>query len=318
MKTLLDKIRDVLIGLVLFLIAVLVASCSTGTPATAFDPNLSAVQSQLTAEAAQNQAQLYSAMATGTAAAPIIAITQTAAAQQIDATSTAQALAYQQQAWTITAQSVQSTETAAMTATARAWTPTPNATMTAVFAQSYADATRVANEITLNNLEVERARDSNVAKVVITYGGAIVLMILIVIGFYQFLRVKAFVPHQVDERGKVIPMINVIDGTAFDIERSANGMIGTTQKFLAQLPKITAERQADVTELAQKVDMFTRARLSASLFKQLENREPLALPEPVKPLDTNFLLPSWDLMSAWDSKDGIPYYTARGMEIIDE
>jgi hypothetical protein len=284
---------------ILIFIGFLLASCGPTPSATAFDPNLSAIQQQMTAQAAENQAQLYSAMATGTAQAPILAITQTAAAQQVQFTGTAEALAYQQQMWTMTAQSVQSTETAAMTGTAMAWTPTSNATMTMVFAQSYADATRVANEIAINNLEVERARNTNAAKMVITYGAAIVFMILVVAGYYQFLRMKAFIPHTVDERGKVIPMINVIEGTAFDIEKSANGMIGTGTKFLAQLPKITAERQDPIVARAQMTDMATRAKLPLRLLRELQNPDAPTLGESAKdvqPILIDYPLPEWN---AW-------------------
>lgn len=287
-------IRDALVGLVLFLVALFLVSCTTPS-ATAFDPNLSAVQAQLTAEAAQNQAQLYSAMATGTAQAPIVDITRTAAAFEI-------AEAYARSTSTAAAQ----THMAALTVTAQIWTPTPNATMTAVFAQSYADATRVANEITLNNLAVERARDSNIWNARKEMIFLISLLLVALAAAYALIKRMSIVPQAVDERGRIVPVINVLEGTIVDIERSANGMVDMSKKFLAQLPAITAERQADVTTLAQKVDMSTRAKLPLSLLKkldQLENPERPALPAPDEeqdPILIDYPLPEWnDWMQNW-------------------
>jgi FtsK/SpoIIIE family len=283
--------RQLLVALFLVL-----SGCATPT-AGGFDPNLAAAQAQLTAEAAKREQFLYSQMATGTAQAPIIAITQQAA----------------QLSFSMTQGSIN------QTATAIFWTPTStpiptitpsataNATTTAVFNASRAESTQVA-------LSLERAEMTNQLNAFKWYTVGAVVLIAALTAAYMLIKRYSFIPHQVDERGKAIPMISVLDGVAFDIERSANGMIGMGQKFLKQLPQITAERQDATTARAQMVDMATRARLSKRLMD--EQRGQLALPAPVE-LNTNFLLPSWDIINGWDGKNGIPYYTARGLETID-
>lgn len=289
--------REALAGVVLFVAVLLLTSCGT-----AFDPNLAAHD-------AQYQAERYGLMATGTAEAQIMPITQTSAAITAQAAN-AQATTY----------SGMVTQQALQTQTAFSWTPTPQPTATANMPATQA-AVIVIAQATQMQLETERAENNNMIKSIFWYGAGIVAMIVLVALAYMLIKKFAMMSHQITEQGRIIPMVNVVDAVAFDIERSANGMIGTTQKFLKQLPLITASRQAEVTALSQKTDMTTRARLPLSILKRLDELEkpdmPL-LPEPAKPLDTSFLLPSWDLMKSWDSKDGIPYYTARGMEIINE
>src|SRR5512138_3147817 len=74
----------------------ILAGCTASPSPAVFDPNLSAVRSQMTANAANDDAQIYAVMATGTAQAPIVHITETAAEfsfigtkASIDGTSTA-------------------------------------------------------------------------------------------------------------------------------------------------------------------------------------------------------------------------------------
>jgi hypothetical protein len=291
-----------------FLLILLLGACST-TPTPNSQPDLfvEALQARATSEAALETAQFQENFLTATAQAPIIHITETAAAQSQNATTTSQALAMQQQYWTVTAQSIQETQTAAMTATANSWTPTPNATMTAVFAYSHAEATAI-------NLETERKEITNTMRAVSGYTVAFIAIILSIAAGYVAIRRYSFIPQPVDEHGKATPMIGVIDGVAWDIERSANGVIGTNMKFLKQLPQITGERQDAVTARSQMVDAATRSKLPRRL---IESQGQGLLSPPLPSIESNFLLPSWEIINGWDGKNGIPYYTANGLEIID-
>lgn len=295
-----------------FLLILLLGACST-TPTPNSQPDLfvEALQARATSEAALETAQFQENFLTATAQAPIIHITETAAAHSQNATTTSQALAMQQQYWTVTAQSIQETQTAAMTATANSWTATanswtatPNATSTAVFAALNAQSTYVA-------LDVERAQTTNMIKAFWLYVVGGIVLVLAILFAYVEIRRLSFMAQPVDERGKATPMIGVIDGVAWDIERSANGVIGTNMKFLKQLPQITGERQDAVTARSQMVDAATRSKLPRRL---LESQGQGLLPLPS--IESNFLLPSWDIINGWDGK-GIPYYTANGLDVID-
>jgi hypothetical protein len=284
----------------LIFIGFFLASCSPAPSATAFDPNLSAARAQLTAEAAENQAQLYSAMATGTAQAPITHITETAAAISfintqlaVDRTSTAIS-------WTPTASPVPTITPS----------PTPNVEMTGTFAAMFAIQTQTV-------LQVQRAENTNKAKELFTWAAVafIFALLFVAVGFsIPYIKRLAIKPLTVDERGRIIPMSNVLEGTIIDVERSANSVVSMKEKLLAQLPKISAERQADVTRLSQMTDLATRAKLPRQLLDNISRPAGL-LPAPVD-VETSFLLPSWELINSWDGK-GIPYYTARGLEVID-
>ena len=232
---------------VLFLL-ILLTGCAAPT-ATAFDPNLSAARARLTAQAENSQAELYELMATGTAQAPIIDITETAAGL----------IAVQTQG------SIDKTETAVL------WTPTPspiptvtpsptrNATMTLVF-----------EEVELiqaqNDLQIEREEMTNTARAVVWYVLAAVILMVGILYAYVHIRRLSFVPIPENEQGRSQAMLNVIDATASDIERSTNGTVGVNRNFLKQLPAITAERQDEVTARSQMVDMATRARLPKRLL----------------------------------------------------
>jgi len=167
-------------------------------------------------------------------------------------------------------------------------------------------------------LTVERAEMTNTMRAVWGYATALIAMIVTVMYAYTHLKRLALSPNPVDERGKAMPMINVVDGTAWDIERSANGMIGITQNYLQQLPAVTAERQDQVVARSQMVDVNTRmSRLPKRLVDTQSQTHLLEAPAESVSMETNFLLPSWNIIDGWDGKNGIPYYTTRGLEIID-
>lgn len=295
---------------IIFLLALFILmGCASPTSPTAFDPNLYAVQQRMTAQSAQEQANLYSMMATGTAQAPIIAITQAAAAQQMESTGTAQAMLYQQQSWTVTAQSVQSTETAAMTATAMAWTPTPNATMTLVFAKVDADINQL-------QLEKERAEIRNNFYAILpglvfalVAGGLILLMIWVS-------RRERYKPAQVDERGNLLPILDAVEGIWTDVDTmpnyrgdSSDSLKSMFREWLRkklelqpQLPAITAERQAEVKKRDQAIDLATRANLPKRSWKEFTNPDTTALPSPQEDelIPVDYPLPEWnEWMQKW-------------------
>jgi hypothetical protein len=292
-------------GVCVFFILVLVISAAGCAPAPTEEHSqdlfLEAQQARATSDAALQAAEFQERYLTATAQAPIIHITETAAAYQINATSTAQASLYRSQSWTVTAQSIQATETSAMTATALAWTPTPNATMTVVFAQLQADATQI-------HLQAENATTRAEMQATGWYTLITIVFILAVAFAYVFARRLSMMPHIMDERGRSVPMIDVLDGTAWDIERSANAVMGVKRQFLLQLPKITDARQDAVIERSQMVDAGTRTRQGKRL---------LNAPNPIASYSgTSFELPEWTVLKDWDGR-GIPYYTAGGLEVVD-
>ena len=144
----------------LFLVLLALTACVPTTQAQR-DLFTDAQSARGTADAALQQAQYQERFLTATAEAPIVHITETAAAQSVQSTSVAQSMVIEQQYWTATAQSIQETQTAAMTHTAMAWTPTPNATSTAVFAALNAEGTQIANNVARDNLELERQQYTN-------------------------------------------------------------------------------------------------------------------------------------------------------------
>lgn len=289
----------------IILYGLIISACSPAeinTPIvqpSVFDPNISAVQAQLTANAAQDQAQIFGQMATGTAQAPIIAITQTAAD-----------FAIQQAYAAATSTAAAQTQVAAYTSTAQSWTPTPNATMTAVFAQSYAEATQIANIAIEDNQRIERVQLTNRAKAFSLYAVGIVALLVGVAFAYTHIKKLAYIPNPVDERGKPQPMIEVVNAVAWDIDRSTNGVIGATQTFLKSLPAITAERQDLVTEHAQMVDMQTRIAKIPKRLLEAQSLKFLSAPESEEESleaaadmhDAELLLPAWNVINGWDGQ----------------
>lgn len=243
----------------LLLLGLLLAGCvSTATSPTSPDLYANVQNSKATSDAALQQAYYQSQFLTATAEAPIIRITETAAG-----------MIYQQQAWTVTAQSIQSTETAAMTRTAMAWTPTPDATQTAVFVLAAAEGTQIANNIERDNLELQRQQDINDFKGKLPAYSFVVVVLVLIIFVVLLVRRWSFQAAQVDPRGNVLPLLNVVDGTYTDMDRSPNfqgqlksGLIKrwaeTKLNLPPLLPAVTAARQDATTERDQMIDLATR------------------------------------------------------------
>jgi hypothetical protein len=259
--------------LILLPFFLLITSCATPTN----NPDLfSSVQSsRATSDAAAQQAYYQSQFLTATAGAPIVHITETAAG-----------MIYQQQMWTATAQSVQSTgtaaaqsvqstETAAMTQTAMAWTPTPNATMTAVFVMAAAEATQIANNAERDRLELQRQQDINDFKGKLPAYSFVIVVLVLAIALTFISRRERYRPIPVDGRGNPLPMLDVVEGTATDVDRNPNYRSDLRENMFKQwlrrkldlpplLPEITAKRQDETTQRDQLLDLGTRGLLQTA------------------------------------------------------
>lgn len=301
--------RNMVLTVLAVLFLVVVAGCG-GVPAT-IDPYVAVEQANQTAEAAQDKVQYYSSQLTATAQAPIVEITQTAAAFEM-----------QMMFVSATAQSIAATETVAVTQTAMAWTPTPNATMTAVFANSYAEATQIANEIELSNLEVERAKSTNFIRAMAAYVIGFVALVGALMWCIGLARKKSVYAVPMSEYGDKQPIL--VDGIVIDPDRMPNGMAIASPKYVASLPAITEQRQADVTNRDQVIDLRARTSVkSAAVQKLLETNglhNLLDKPQNDTPLLNDvFPLPEWNLINGWNGeKSLLPYgITASGLDFVN-
>lgn len=256
-----------------FLLLLLAACVPAGSP----DLYSSSQNSRATADSALQQAYYQEQFLTASAEAPIVHITETAAA-----------MAIQQQFWTSTAQGVQSTETAAMTQTAMAWTPTPNATMTAVFVMAAAEATQVANNIERDTLELQRQQDINDFQGKLPAYSFVIIVLVLAIFLTFVSRRERYRPVPVDARGNPQPMLDVVDGTVTDSDRNPNYRGELRDDLFKQwlrrklylpplLPEITARRQDETTQRDQLLDLGTRGLPSGnqnqSAAKKLAGQE---------------------------------------------
>jgi hypothetical protein len=280
----------------------ILAAC---VPAASTDLYGSANSNQLTANAALLLAQYQRDALTATAQAPIVHITETAAALVVQ----------EAQAQSTNAAAIQ-TQAGGWTQTAQWWTPTPNATSTAAFALLNAQSTQMANQAVRDNLQLEREKYTNNFWAIlpgITYA---ILAGILIIGVMLIVRSRRYQPAKVDARGNVLPLLDVVEGTFTDIDRSPNFRGGLNESLLKQwmrkkldlpllLPEVTAKRQDETTQRDQLLDLASRGlpQLSAG---QKEVKK-LAGQEMTKQLsDTN-------LESRFKILDG----TASNLEVID-
>ena len=248
--------------IILFFLTVLAtASCA---PAVPYDqmPGMGGNSNyRATADAALVAAQWQEAGMTATAQAPIIHVTETAAA-----------LAMQQQLWTATAQSVQETQVAAATGTANSISIT--ATVAAVNAQS----TAISNAAMRDTLELQRQQSNNAFFAQLGQMAPLLILSLavggILLGYTIIARKQQFQVLEVDDRGNVKPVMNVRNGTYTDPDRNPNYRGHVSDDLLRafvlwvlernfgfrypSLPEITAARQDAATERDQMIDLATR------------------------------------------------------------
>ncbi len=259
-----------------FFLFLVIALAGCGTPLAPYDQlpgaqNSSSQNYRATANAALQQADWQDAAMTATAQAPIINITETAAA-----------LAMQQQLWTTTAQSVQETQIAQVTGTAQ------SIAVTSTVAKLNADNQVLANAVARDNLALQRQANNNAF--VATMGQMAPLLALAmavgltIIFANTYVRKMRYQPAKVDERGNVLPMVDIVDRSFIDIDRSPNFRGKVSDEVLAKilayilekkfgikpmLPEVTAKRQDGTTERDQMIDLATRG-LPATAS---ENRE---------------------------------------------
>jgi|GEM_PF-2033765 len=295
------------ISLTIFLLFGLSACTSATEMKPTSDPiqvYVDANSSQATAVAAIATAEYHAGQLTATAEAPIVAITQTAAAFQMELMFTS-----------ATAASVSATETMAVTQTAAAWTPTHNATMTAVFVASAAEATHTANQIELSNLQVERARVTNFTRAISIYTVGFALLIVAMAWGIGLARKHSVYAVPTNEQGDKAAI--VLDGVVMDVDRLPNGVGQLTGGFVKQLPPVTAERQDVVTAHDQMIDLKARTRVTSAAVDRLLKSQGLgnSLPAPaanqlaastVSDDDLNLPLPPWEFITRWDVREPLP------------
>jgi hypothetical protein len=256
---------------------------------TACAPSSPTINPAFELERAKVEAQYYEAQLTATAQAPILEVTRAAAAVEM----------------TMQVQNLQGTQTAIpLTSTAQMWTPTvtptPTINVTGTLAVEQMNA-----EVESMRLETERQQTTNTALAVAPY-----ILVAFSFGlamFLGFVSVKRFsmMPTPINADGKLHPVLNVLDGVVIDLDRMANGAGQVSQKWLAALPEITAERQHLVTSQAQTVDLQTRVkRLPSSLVAaqakpMIEAPKQLTAPV-VSDDDINMPLPPWEFITRWD------------------
>lgn len=285
----------------LLLLTLAACAAPTAVPATVatVDPFIALDSAQRTAEAAQDQAQTYSRQLTATAEAPIIALTSTAGAWQMQ-------LAYAE----ATSQAVSATETAVMTQTAMSWTATPNATSTVVAAQAEAATTQIANETRLSDLAVERARTTNLIRAVSLYVIGFAVLVLALAWGIGLARKHSVYAIPTNENGDKSAIL--IDGIVMDVDRLPNGMGQMTKSYIAQLPGVSAERQELVTMRDQQIDLKARTKVTNAALEKFMKEHALNVPTPtattlaripetvVTEDDVNMPLPPWDFIKQWD------------------
>lgn len=245
-------------------LAALLAACM---PAEADHASPSAFElaqrSQATAEAAQDAARFYGEQLTATAVAPIVHITETAAAFQVQAqadqaTSTAAA------AFQVQAQADQATSTAAaFTATAIQQAAVSTATAMQndadlALSRKQAEQTAVANQATRDDLELERQRLTNKTEALRPYLMLLFAGVVLAVVVLQIVRQARFRAVPRDARGDAVPLLDTIDGVVVDIDRNPNYASSTQRQDLPLLPPVTGERQDLVTMRDQLVDLATR------------------------------------------------------------
>ncbi len=301
---------------IIFILFLFLTACGmpTATSSTV-DPFVAVESAQRTAAAAQDQADFYGSQLTATAEAPIVAITQTAAA-----------FAMNQQYAQATSQASQMTQTAALTQTAQSWTPTPvptstpNLTATMAVLELSATAQVMSNEVVKDNLSVERAKSTNMLYAAAPYLVGFAVLVLVLIFAYVAVQRFAHVATQIhDLTGKPRPLLNVLDGVVVDIDRSPNGAMQLRKGYLNQLPAITSDRQDAVTNRAQLVDLQTRrSRLPKQLVERqaITNTNEAMLSASAEHL---FPLPAWDLVKGWNQDQNmLPLGNSdKGMEYWD-
>lgn len=223
-----------------------------------------AESSDATSQAAAQRAIVLKGALTATAGAPIMEITQTAAAVSVYSTQISVMGTATAQAWTSTPQ-----PTATITPS-----PTPNLTATLGISQLHAQETLIANDLQTSALALERQQRTNRFWAVALPVLYVVALALVILAFLDWRRAKRFRAAPVNAQGAAIPVIDLTTGTLTDASRNPNFQSEMYADLLRQIlwavarsrfqlpapaPVVTSERQDMVTRQQQMVDMVARA-----------------------------------------------------------
>jgi hypothetical protein len=200
------------------------------------------IQAQATLNAMQATSQALSANLTATAYAPT---------QQAIVTATERAWIVA--GWTVTAAVEQSATAVSNTATALAWTPTPNFTATVEAAEASAQATALYGQAVSVELAIERERMMNKVQAAAPWAALAVILVSALVLAFRWSRVR---PIQRDERGDA-PLL-IIDGKVYDADRNPYPLVDLSgEKPL--IPALTApDLQNATTARDQMIDLATR------------------------------------------------------------
>ncbi|MCX7756091.1 MAG: hypothetical protein N2117_12750 [Anaerolineales bacterium] len=265
----------------------------TPAPSATPDPYLIALGQ------AQSQATKQSLDATSMAIE--VGMTQTALAPTLRAAETATERAWLQMGWTATAALEQTAAAISGTATAQAWTPTPNYTATIESAAASARATALYGEAVSVELAAERERMMNWLWAVTPWAGMVTALGVFLAIAWRWSKTR---PIQRDPRGDA-PLL-IVDGKVYDADRNPYPVAD----FSGQKPVIpaltTLELQAAATARDQMIDLVTRGEATPQRRSQAaalmddaarENALPAPVtvsvvqPEQVKPVMRDVLPP---------------------------
>ena len=301
----------------MFLTLVLLAACAPAGPVTVngVDPYIAAEQAKRDAEEAQGKVEFYETQLTGTANAPIVAITSAAAALSIELTKTI-----------ATEQSGIKTQAAGATATAVLWTPTPSPTPT-INVTGTLTVEKMNAEVAAIKLDTEKREITNKFWAVILPIFLLVLLMAVGYGAITYSRERK---QNVVERGNgdAPIVINRVTGEIVDQDANPNFTTGVSESLLRQMfeqwlerkygfqtkyPRITAERQDIVKSRDQMIDLKTRTKVStAAVQKLLESQGVKFLPpttssEPIVQVTSDletFPLPEWEKLMSYQFQAG--------------
>lgn len=242
-----------------------------------------------------------------------------AARYEAQLTGTAQSFEMQLIGWTATAQSWTPTATPQPTIT-----PTPTVNVTGTMAVELMNAE--INDLRLQN---ERKQATNQLMAFMPY--VVLILSVGLAAFFGFVGAKRYsmMPTPIHEgTGKPHPVMNVLEGVVVDVDRLANGAGVVKGQWVKALPAITAERQDQVTNRAQLVDMKSRTKVSMAALNRLMETQGLDMPKAAGQLAAGdeagndgglFPLPAWNLVNGWQGdKNILPIgITASGLGMVN-
>jgi hypothetical protein len=203
---------------------------------------------------------------------------QTATQQVVDLRSTEQSASMRstERAWnaTATADSAQSTSIALGTASAVAqqvlWTQRAiDVTATADIAAVQAFATEQYSIARTQELALERETMMNQVRAVVPWAMLVITFVILAVFFKRWSRVRVI---QRDPRGDAPLLLDVVDGVAYDADRSPTSTAGLQREDLKRLPLFSTENHTQTTTRDQMLDLATRGLPGVSQRKVLSKQ----------------------------------------------